>query len=109
VKVLKGIMCFILSAEWLGDDDAYAVERAADPLHCPGIDSKPFGNDPYTRPSRSRQGLTDSFFECWGNWGASETFTLTPGPRKPGTDSFRNHRPLELGKYALRPQDRWGL
>jgi hypothetical protein len=24
-------MCFILSAEWLGDDDADAVERAADP------------------------------------------------------------------------------
>jgi hypothetical protein len=64
MKVLKGIMCFILSAEWLGDDDADAVERAADPLHCPGIDSKPFGDDPYTRPSRSRQGLTDSFFEC---------------------------------------------
>jgi hypothetical protein len=49
-------MCFILSAEWLGDDDADAVERGADPLHCPGIDSKPFGDDPYTRPSRSRQG-----------------------------------------------------
>ena len=62
MKVLKGIMCFILSAEWLGDDDADAVERAADPLHCPGIDSKPFGDDPYTRPSRSRQGVTDSFF-----------------------------------------------
>src|SRR5215831_9877900 len=61
MKVLKGIMCFILSAEWLGDDDAYAAERAADPLHRPGIDSKPFGDDPYTRPSRSRQGLTDSY------------------------------------------------
>jgi hypothetical protein len=48
MKVLKGIMCFILSAEWLGDDAADAVERAADPLHCPGIDSKPFGNDPQT-------------------------------------------------------------
>jgi hypothetical protein len=45
------------SPYWLGDDDAYAVERAADPLHCPGIDSKPFGNDPYTRPSRSRRSL----------------------------------------------------
>jgi hypothetical protein len=40
MKVLKGIMCFILSAEWLGDDDAYAVERAADALHCPRIDRK---------------------------------------------------------------------
>jgi hypothetical protein len=24
--------CLILSGEWLGDDDAYPVERAADPL-----------------------------------------------------------------------------
>ena len=55
-------MCFILSVEGLGVDDAYPVERAADPLHRPGIDSKPFGDDPYTRPSRSRQGLMDSFF-----------------------------------------------
>jgi len=70
---------------------------------CP---SKPFGDDPYTLPSRSRQGLADSFFECGGNWGASETFTLTPGPRKAGADSFRNHRTLELGKYALRGEFR---
>jgi hypothetical protein len=46
MKVLKGIICLILSGEWLGDDDAYVVERAADPLHRPGIDSKPFGDDP---------------------------------------------------------------
>jgi hypothetical protein len=59
-------MCLILSAEWLGDDDADAVERAADLLHCPGIDSKPFGDDPYTRPSWSRQGLTDSLFQGGG-------------------------------------------
>jgi hypothetical protein len=32
--------------------------------------------------------------------GASEAFTLTPGPRKAGTDSFRNHPALEFGKYA---------
>jgi hypothetical protein len=100
MKVLKGIMCFILSAEWLGDDDADALERAADPLHCPGIDSKPFGNDPYTRPSRSRQGRTDSFFECGGNWGPPEALSFTSGPRKAGADSFRNHRPFELGKHA---------
>jgi hypothetical protein len=65
MKVLKGIICLILSGEWLGDD-AYPVERAADPLHRPGIDSKPFGDDPYTRPSRSRQGLTDSFSSAEG-------------------------------------------
>jgi hypothetical protein len=29
---------------------------------------------------------------------AAEAFTFTPGPRKAGADSFRNHRPLELGK-----------
>jgi hypothetical protein len=87
----------ILSAWWLDDADAYVVERAADPLHCPGIDSKPSRNDAHTGPPRSCQGFTDSFFECSGNWRASEAFTLTPGPRKAGTDSFRNHRPLEFG------------
>jgi hypothetical protein len=59
-------MCLILSAEWLGDDDAYALESAADPLHCPGIDSKPLGNDAHTGPPRSRQSLTDSLFQCQG-------------------------------------------
>jgi hypothetical protein len=48
MKVLKGIMCFILSAEWLGDDDADAVERAADPLHCPRIDARPSGDLAHT-------------------------------------------------------------
>jgi hypothetical protein len=28
-----GSRSLILSAEWLGDDDAYALERAANPLH----------------------------------------------------------------------------
>src|SRR5262249_54394913 len=32
------------------------------------------------------------------NWGAPEAFTLTPGPRKPGADSFRDHRTLKFGK-----------
>jgi hypothetical protein len=62
MKVLKGIMCFILSAEWLGDDDADAVERAADPLHCLRIDAKPSGDLAHTGPSRSRPSLTDSLF-----------------------------------------------
>jgi hypothetical protein len=39
------------------------VERAADALHCAGIDAEPFGNDAHTGPPRSRQGLTDSFFQ----------------------------------------------
>ena len=93
MKVLKGIMCFILSAEWLGDDDADAVERAAAPLHCPGIDSKPFGNDPYTGPPRSRQGLTDSFFECRGYRRPPEAFSCIPESRKAGTN-HRRHSPL---------------
>src|SRR5262245_10223597 len=50
--------------------DACAVERAAYPLHCAGIDAELFGNDTHTGPPRSRQGLTDSFFECRGNWRA---------------------------------------
>src|SRR5262249_44840278 len=83
-----------------GGGDAWDGERAADSLHCAGIDSEPFGNDTHTGPPRSPQGLTDSFFECRGNWRASEAFTLTPGPRKPGADSFCNHRPFEFGKHA---------
>src|SRR5262249_61323476 len=76
------------------------LERAAYPLHGAGIDAEPFGNDAHTGSSRRRQGLTDSSFECRGNWGAPEALTLTPGPRKPGADSFRDHRTLELGKHA---------
>ena len=72
MKVLKGIMCFILSAEWLGDDDADAVERAADPLHCPRIDGKPSGDLAHTGPSRSRQSLTDSLFQCQGYGGPAK-------------------------------------
>jgi hypothetical protein len=83
---------------WLGygGDDVWGDERAADPLHCAGIDSKPFGNDAHTRPPRSRQGFTDSLFECGSNWGVPEPLTFTPGPRKPGADSFRDHRPLKF-------------
>jgi hypothetical protein len=33
-----------------------------------------------------------------GQSGAPEALTLTPGPRNPGTDSFRDHRPFEFGK-----------
>src|SRR5262249_12605630 len=51
--------------------NAAADERAADPLHRAGINSEPFGNDAHAGPSRSRQGLTDSFFECGSNWGGA--------------------------------------
>src|SRR5262249_59589459 len=42
----------------------------------PCIDSKPFGNDAHTGSPRSRQGLTDSFFECGGNWGPPEALSV---------------------------------
>jgi hypothetical protein len=63
MKVLKGIMCFILSAEWLGDDDADAVERAVDPLQSAGASRIRFssvramgGTEPFSshvNPSRT--------------------------------------------------------
>ena len=46
------------------------------------------------------QGVTDSLFQCSGYPRAAELFALATGPRKPGADSFLNHRALELGKYA---------
>src|SRR5215467_11898842 len=76
------------------------LERAADPLHRARVNSKLFGNDADTGSPRSRQSLTDSFLECGGDWGPPKAFTLTPGPGEASTDSFRNHRPLKLGKHA---------
>src|SRR5262249_18260702 len=49
--------------------DRVLLERAADPLHRAGVNSKLFGNDADTRSPRSRQSLTDSFLECGGDWG----------------------------------------
>jgi hypothetical protein len=65
------------------DDGRACLERAANALHCPRIDSKLFRNDAHTGAPRSRQGLTDSFFECRGNWGPPEALSFTSGPRKP--------------------------
>ena len=74
----------------LGDegDDAWRDERAADPLHCPRIDAKPSSDLAHTGPSRSRQGVTDSFFETRGYRGAARPLSLIPDSRKPGTDPF---------------------
>src|SRR2546421_12074653 len=80
--------------------DRVLLERAADPLYGAGVNAKLFGNDADTGPPRSRQSLTDSLFQCGGDWGTPKAFTLTPGPREASTDSFRNHRPVELGKHA---------
>jgi hypothetical protein len=65
------------------DGDACAVERAADALHCRWIDAEPLGNDPYARPPRSRQSLTDSFLPRRGYRRPTKTLPLAPGPRKP--------------------------
>src|SRR5262249_24667120 len=80
--------------------DRVLLERAADPLHRAGVNSKLFGNDADTGPASIRQSLTDSFLECRGDWGTPTAFTLTPGSREASTDSFLDHCPLELGKYA---------
>ena len=73
-------MCVVASA--LGDDDAYVVKGRLIRCTVPGSTPNRLANDPYTGPPRSRQGLTDSFFERGGNCGASEAFTLAAGPRK---------------------------
>jgi hypothetical protein len=78
--------------------DACGGERAADALHRARIDPKLFGNNAHTGPARKRQGFADSLFERRGNRGPSEAFTFTPSARKPGTDSFSDHRPLKFGK-----------
>src|SRR5262249_62016106 len=49
--------------------DRVLLERAADPLHRAGVNSKLFGNDADTGPPRSRQSLTDSFFQRGGDGG----------------------------------------
>ena len=60
----------------LGDegDDAWRDERAVDPLHCARIDAKPSGDLAHTGPSRSRQSLSDLFFEGRGYRGPPEAF-----------------------------------
>src|SRR5207247_2836439 len=96
-----GLAAFSDGASLNGDGtDRACLERAADPLHRAGINSKLFGNDADTGPPRSRQSLTDPFFECGDDWGPPKAFTLIPGPREASTDSFLNHRPLELSKHA---------
>jgi hypothetical protein len=39
---------YLLGKNFRRNDDACGGERAADPLHCPGIDSELFGNDTHT-------------------------------------------------------------
>src|SRR5262245_7975337 len=83
----------------LGDRDA--LERArADPLNRARIYAEPLGNEPYARSPRSRQSLTDSFFQRRGYRRPTKPLSLAPGPRKPGADTFLNHGALELSKYA---------
>src|SRR5215813_1616053 len=39
---------YLLGRNYRRNDDACSGERAADPLHCPGIDPELFGNDTHT-------------------------------------------------------------
>jgi hypothetical protein len=48
--------------------------------------------------ARSSAAILDR--DIGGDWGTPKAFTLTPGPREASTDSFLDHRPLELGKHA---------
>ena len=75
------------------------LERAADPLHRPGIDPKPLSDLAYAGPSRSRQSLSDPLFQLGGYRRPSESLPLASGPRQAGTDPFLNHGTLEFGKY----------
>src|SRR4029450_7576216 len=93
-------MCLISRPWRLRHGDACAVERAADALHRRWIDAEPLGNDPYARPPRSRQSLTDSFLQRRGYRRSAKPLPLALGPRKPRADAFLNHSALELSKYA---------
>src|SRR5262245_36226332 len=83
----------------LGDRDVRERARA-DPLDRARIYAELLGNDPYARPARSRQGLTEFVFQRRGYRRPTKPLALAPGPCKPGADTFLNHGALELGKYA---------
>src|SRR5262245_21102953 len=76
------------------------LERAADPLHGPWADSKPFGNHPHTWSSGFAQGLLDPFFQLGIQPGPPKLFSLTHSPPQASTDPFLNHGSLEFGEYA---------
>src|SRR5262245_28215582 len=44
------VLGYLLGKNFRRNDDACGGERAADPLHCPGIDSELFGNATHTGP-----------------------------------------------------------
>jgi MrfA Zn-binding domain len=50
------------------------------------------------KPENLGRLIQQALERCRGNRRGPEAFTFTPGPRKAGTDSFSNHRTLELGK-----------
>src|SRR5262249_22960510 len=77
-----------------------ADERAADPLHRAWVNAEPFGNAAYTLTSTLTlvQRRLDALLQLGRS--ATQSFSLILGPPKPGADSFRDHRPLKLGKHA---------
>jgi hypothetical protein len=89
MKVLKGIICLILSGQWLGDDDAYPVERAADPLHCLRIDAK-------SRRSCAHRAIQESpapVFQRGGYRTPPEAVSLVLESLNGSTDSFNDRSP----------------
>jgi hypothetical protein len=79
------------------EGDACDGERAADALHCPSSDSELLA---MTRtPGRPR--ATSASWIRFSRVGAIEGGARGVYPHPwPGTDSYRNHPPLELGKNA---------
>jgi hypothetical protein len=76
------------------------LERAADPLYGAGINSEVFGNDAHTGPPRSRQSLTDSFFECRGDRGPPKAPPV--GAERDRPPNLKLSRLIELKSTPLR-------
>jgi hypothetical protein len=83
-RITKADFKTAAASQRLGDegDDAWRNERSADPLHCPRIDAKPSSDLAHTGPSRSRQGLTDSFFLGRGLSEGGQAVSARPESRK---------------------------
>jgi hypothetical protein len=62
-------------------DEFACFERAADPLHRAGINTKLLGDLAHARPSRNRQSLPDPRFQLGSYPRPSKPFPLTLGPR----------------------------
>src|SRR5262249_5961712 len=59
-----------------------------------------------THAQSTRQSSPDSRLFIFSQWGPTKPLSSILGPRKPGTDSFLDHRPLEFGKHAHHAEQR---